>query len=170
MNAKFITALAVVAVTIGVLVYFASSSTAKEVVRVPDLVPGQERGPVQLGARVSSPEIKYSTEPERIVSFSVKDPADAAAEVAGDSHLSATPEIDVIYYGALPDTLRTGRDVILQGKYDGEKFIASSLLTQCPSKYVPPVPGGAAEDKPAGYGNGETSGAGNAGAGAGGDV
>ena len=41
----------------------------------------------------------------------------------------------------MPDTLRPGRDVIMEGSYSpNEGFLATSLSTQCPSKYQPPDP------------------------------
>jgi cytochrome c-type biogenesis protein CcmE len=55
---------------------------------------------------------------------------------------SAGGSIAVTFLGNMPDTLKPGRDVILQGNFDGEEFHANELLTQCPSKYEPPVPGG----------------------------
>ena len=131
MNKRFLTAIVIVTVTVGVLVYSASKATAKSVVTVDELISaGGPRARVQLGARVSADQqIVFETEPKRIVKFSVMD-------IVKKSEL-----IEVVYEGSMPDTLRGGRDVILQGDYDGTRFIAKSLLTQCPSKYKPPVPG-----------------------------
>lgn len=44
----------------------------------------------------------------------------------------------VAYSGVVPDAFRAGADVVVQGSYspDGE-FLADSILTKCPSKYVP---------------------------------
>lgn len=131
MNAKFISAVGTIVVTLGVLIYFASTSTAKAVVTVGELVElGSARGPVQLGARVvEDTPIDYQSSPERIVKFTVTGVGDDKGR------------LEVVYRGAMPDTLKGGRDVILQGNFDGSTFIASSLVTQCPSKYEPPVPG-----------------------------
>jgi len=43
--------------------------------------------------------------------------------------------IPVFYQGALPDTFKPGVEVIVEGKMDKDKFIASSIITKCPSKY-----------------------------------
>ena len=131
MNKRFLTAIVIVFVTVGVLVYSASKATAKSVVTVDELISANAARPrVQLGARVSADrQIEYETEPKRVVKFSVID-------IVKQGEL-----IDVVYEGSMPDTLRGGRDVILQGDYDGTRFIAKSLQTQCPSKYKPPVPG-----------------------------
>ena len=133
MNSKFLIAIVVVAGTLSVLMYSAVSSTAKSVVTVKELVTeGSERSSVRLGARVAEDEICYLSQPTRQVHFKVRDITDAASEI-----------IPVVYEGNIPDTLKNGRDVILEGDYDGTTFAASSLMTQCPSKYEPPVPGAA---------------------------
>jgi cytochrome c-type biogenesis protein CcmE len=131
MNSKFIAAIVVVVAVLSVLIYSASTATAKAVVTVEELLEeGNGRARVRLGARVADQDIEYRSEPERQVSFLVKD-------IQGKG--STVP---VVYYGAMPDTLKTGRDVILEGDYDGQRFVAKSLMTQCPSKYEPPLPDG----------------------------
>ncbi len=41
----------------------------------------------------------------------------------------------VVFNGPKPDQMRHGADAILEGKYDGDVFIADSLLLKCPSRY-----------------------------------
>jgi cytochrome c-type biogenesis protein CcmE len=136
MSSKFVFAILVVAVSLGALIFSAIGNTAKAVVTVHELVEdGSDRGPVQLGARVSeNSEIQTTSSPERLVSFKVND--------IGQSGKS----IEVRYAGNMPDTLKPGRDVILQGHYKSGTFHATELLTQCPSKYEPPIPGGTYKD------------------------
>ncbi len=45
--------------------------------------------------------------------------------------------VHVVYTGAVPDTFKTGIEVILEGRFDREtdSFVASSMMTKCPSKY-----------------------------------
>ncbi len=43
--------------------------------------------------------------------------------------------IEVEFTGVLPDTLKTGREVVVQGRWTGKTLIASDLMTKCPSKY-----------------------------------
>lgn len=45
--------------------------------------------------------------------------------------------LDVIYRGVLPDTMREGQELVVQGVYDSraETFNADEILTKCPSKY-----------------------------------
>ena len=107
------------------------TSTAKAVVTVQELLTeAGTRNRIRLGARVASEEIRYRSSPDRQVLFSVRD-------IEGSDQQT----VPVIFAGNMPDTLKRGRDVILEGDYDGSTFQASSLMTQCPSKYEPPVPG-----------------------------
>lgn len=41
----------------------------------------------------------------------------------------------VRYYGVPPIGLEKGRHVVAVGRFDGEVFIATQLLTKCPSRY-----------------------------------
>ena len=137
---RFFAAIAVVAVTLALLIYSAVTATAKSVVTVEELTSEkQSRRNIRLGARVASGEIKQTAEPERNVSFSVRDIPEGG------------PSIPVVYKGIMPDTLKVGRDVILEGNFDGASFEAKNLVTQCPSKYVPPDPGAPMKS----YGGGE---------------
>lgn len=48
-------------------------------------------------------------------------------------------KVTVLYTGSKPDLFRIGRHVYLKGKLDGDVFVGqrNSLVTKCPSKYVP---------------------------------
>ena len=47
----------------------------------------------------------------------------------------------VEFNGVLPDMFAEGRDVIVEGVYQGDRgFVAHAILTSCPSKYEPEVP------------------------------
>lgn len=52
-----------------------------------------------------------------------------------DSASVKSPVMPVVYRGVMPPTFQGGRDVLLEGNYDGTKFVATVLMTQCPSKY-----------------------------------
>jgi cytochrome c-type biogenesis protein CcmE len=47
--------------------------------------------------------------------------------------------VPVVYRGSVPDLFRAGRHIFMRGQLRGERFVAvpSSMVTQCPSKYVP---------------------------------
>lgn len=132
MNKRFIGVIAVVALSLGALITVAVESSAKQVLTVAELVSeAKPRSRVRLGARVTEAEIQYQTAPSFLLQFVVHDIP------------TGEETVPVRYKGVMPDTLKAGRDVILEGEFDGATFLADSLLTQCPSKYEPPLPGGA---------------------------
>jgi len=46
--------------------------------------------------------------------------------------------LPVVYQGIVPDTLKTGTDIVVEGRGDQRGvFFASALITKCPSKYEP---------------------------------
>ena len=135
MKAKVFICVLIVSGGIAALMYSAAVQSAKAVMTVDELSSSGATGNIQLGARVAESEIFYQTTPEFLLKFTVHDIPEGEKV------------IPVVYHGIMPDTLQEGRDVILEGKFDGEAFQASSLLTQCPSKYEPPLPGEASENK-----------------------
>jgi len=129
-NTRLFFAVGAVAILISVLIYTATSNTAKAVVTVDQLVGGSTaRNKIRLGARVTEDPIVYATQPEFLLRFTVRDIQ------------QPLEKIDAVYHGIMPDTFQAGRDVILEGSFDGKTFAVTSLLTQCPSKYEPPLPG-----------------------------
>ena len=116
---------------VGGLVYTAIESTAKAVTTVDDLaVNSSPRASLRVAGRVTDGEIVYRTSPDFFLSFQIRDIKEPRQAVR------------VEYGGIMPDTLQVGRDVILEGDFDGSVFKAKTLLTQCPSKYEVPLPGG----------------------------
>lgn len=115
--------------------------SANKVVRVPELLASESaRSRVRLGGRLTETEVVVKTDPERLVQFEVTDMKEPEKG-----------KVKVEYKGVMPDTLRPGRDVIMEGSYSPNGgFLATSLSTQCPSKYQPPDPtnnGASAESK-----------------------
>ena len=92
---------------------------------------------LRIAGRVAPREVLYHVEPSMLLTFSVVDPG-TPPELA-----STKAAIPVRYEGIKPDMFAVGRDVILDGEYVQGTFVASKLLTQCPSKYEPPKPPGA---------------------------
>jgi cytochrome c-type biogenesis protein CcmE len=47
--------------------------------------------------------------------------------------------VPVVYHGTVPDLFRTGREVVVDGTLVHGTFVAkaNTLVTKCPSKYVP---------------------------------
>jgi cytochrome c-type biogenesis protein CcmE len=52
--------------------------------------------------------------------------------------VSGEESLPVVYQGVVPDTFKVGNEVVVEGYLDsGGMFQANSLVTKCPSKYVP---------------------------------
>jgi cytochrome c-type biogenesis protein CcmE len=72
--------------------------------------------------------------------------------VTGDAHgsglhfrlrdVKGTATVPVVYKGSVPDLFKPGRDVVVEGRYARGVFTAipGTLVTKCPSKYVPKKP------------------------------
>jgi len=80
-----------------------------------------KKGPVQLAGKVVDWERHGRT-----LRFTLRD-------VAG------TATVRVVYMGSVSDQFKTGRDVYLRGRLANGVFVGEkdSLVTRCPSKYVP---------------------------------
>lgn len=46
--------------------------------------------------------------------------------------------VDVEYRGSVPDTFRAGREIVVTGRLEGDRFVAerNSLVALCPSKFT----------------------------------
>jgi cytochrome c-type biogenesis protein CcmE len=53
-----------------------------------------------------------------------------------------TDPVPVAYHGILPDMFSEGREVVVDGRYQGGGLLARQIMTSCPSKYEPAVAGG----------------------------
>lgn len=118
---------AVIFLVIGAL-FFATRNEASKVVTVDSIIHenAKEKLRVRVAGRVTQDEIVYEVEPSFKLTFSVQDPK------------LLSEKFKVVYEGIKPDMFAAGRDVLLDGDYRDGVFYASSLLTQCPSKYEPP--------------------------------
>ncbi|MFI5276697.1 MAG: cytochrome c maturation protein CcmE, partial [Ktedonobacterales bacterium] len=66
------------------------------------------------------------------VQFAITDSASAA---------KATQQMVVSYQGIVPDTVRAGTQVVVEGHYTQGMFQATTLLAKCPSKFQAATPG-----------------------------
>ena len=48
-----------------------------------------------------------------------------------------TNGVPVAYHGIMPDMFAEGREVVVEGRYDGRGLAARQIMTSCPSKYEP---------------------------------
>ncbi|HEY7974372.1 MAG TPA: cytochrome c maturation protein CcmE [Ktedonobacterales bacterium] len=58
-----------------------------------------------------------------------------------DSATAGTQAMAVVYQGIVPDTVRAGTQVVVEGHYAAGVFHASTLLAKCPSKFQAATPG-----------------------------
>jgi cytochrome c-type biogenesis protein CcmE len=63
------------------------------------------------------------TEREDTLEFAIKDPNGSA-------------QIPVVYSGAVPDPFREGREVLVTGELEGDRFVGNDMTTKCPSKFT----------------------------------
>src|SRR5690606_19121203 len=116
---------------------FQASQTATATVYVPSQLSAQGQDVVlrrvRLGGKVADLPVQYVVEPEFELRFMIED-----SVPEGESPAESVARVPVVYRGVKPDMFAPGRDVILDGEYVHGEFVASSLLTQCPSKYEPP--------------------------------
>lgn len=132
MNKRFLSLLIVIAAIAGAMIFQATRTASSLVLLPSDLI---QKGPetslqrIRVGGKVVAEGLQYELQPEIVLNFMVEDPKDPKGSVP------------VIYKGLKPDMFAPGRDVIIDGDFRGGTIHAAKLLTQCPSKYEPPVPG-----------------------------
>lgn len=49
-------------------------------------------------------------------------------------------EIKVVYKGSIPNNFESCTSVVVTGKYQNGQFVATDILTKCPSKYESQMP------------------------------
>ena len=137
MTTRFWSLILVVALLASLMVYQATQVSSARVYLPNDLLanPKTELRRIRVGGRVADKEVKYSVEPRIELRFHLIDP-----ETKDSDMIQAT--VPVVYRGLRPDMFAPGRDVIIDGHFRNGTLEATSLLTQCPSKYEPPTPEG----------------------------
>jgi cytochrome c-type biogenesis protein CcmE len=94
----------------------------------PSELRGHDGRLVQLGGKVVAPVSRDG----RTLRFGLRD-------------VKGTERVRVVYTGSVSDQFRVGRDVYLKGRLTDGVFVGEkdSLVTKCPSKYVPKSSGSA---------------------------
>ena len=86
-------------------------------------------------------EVKGAASPESsATSTEVSSAGAVSSQAAAPVVAQVGKPVPVIYRGLRPDMFTAGRDVIIDGSFENGTVVASSLLTQCPSKYEAPSP------------------------------
>lgn len=115
-------ALSVAVLLAGALVY-TSFSASTQASTPSDVMRNAKAGKsYQLTGKVVDGSVKREGEK---LAFSVRD-------------RDGTSSVPVSYQGVVPDPFREGREVIVSGKLDGNRFVGErdSLVTKCPSKFT----------------------------------
>jgi cytochrome c-type biogenesis protein CcmE len=137
MNKLFLTLISFITVCVLLLIWQVSQSDISVVLLPSELsATTNNKQRIRLAGRVADAKINYQVEPSLLLEFRLHDPT------------KSEPTIPVRYEGLKPDMFRAGRDVILDGEWKEGVFIASQLMTQCPSKYEPPKPSDQTEVTP----------------------
>jgi cytochrome c-type biogenesis protein CcmE len=122
-SARLVIALSVAAVLAVFLLYVSIAGGRTAQVRPSELA--GHKGKVSLVGRVVGPVhgAGYARDGLR---FTVRD-------------VKGTNTVAVVYRGSVPDQFKTGRDIVVGGRYAHGVFVAEkdSLVTKCPSKYSP---------------------------------
>ena len=124
---KFFIGGLIIVLAIGYLAYTGFESSATYYYTVSELT-GQggiaDGENVKVNGRVMAGSVEQDTE-DRILTFIIVD-------VEGEKSLP------VVYQGVVPDTFKTGNDVVVEGYLNSSGvFQANNILAKCPSKYVP---------------------------------
>lgn len=123
---RFIFAGLVVGLAIAYLIFNALQGTTMYYLTVGEIKAKGEtvyNEPVRLGGKVVDGTIDFNRN-TRVLRFTVTDGKES---------------LPVAYTGVVPDAFKPDADVIVEGKFDGSTFEATTLLAKCPSKYVPTV-------------------------------
>lgn len=130
MNRVFVSIVLVIGILAVLLIVNASRSGTQSVYIPSQLLKldqNRKWSRIRVGGKVRDP-IEYSVQPVISLKFAISDPGTN----------SSSQSIQVIYDKPKPDMFAVGRDVIIDGEYEGGVITATQLLTQCPSKYEPP--------------------------------
>ena len=122
-SARLVIALSVAAVLAVFLLYVSIAGGRTDQVKPSELA--GHKGKVSLVGRVVGP-VHGAGYARNGLRFTVRD-------------VKGTTTVPVVYRGSVPDQFKTGRDIVVGGRYTHGVFVAEkdSLVTKCPSKYSP---------------------------------
>ena len=107
---------------IGYLIYTGVSDTMVYYLKVSELLEqtaeASEEG-VRVGGKVLEGSVQW-------------DPKDLQLHFTIEDEQASVP---VIYHGQVPDSFQEGKDVIIEGTFADNLFMASEIMPTCPSKY-----------------------------------
>lgn len=125
-NSKFFIGGAIIVLALGLLMFNSMQSTTVYYMTVGELqakAATTQTDDVRVAAKVVDGTINWDAATST-GTFDVTDGTGAS--------------MPVVYQGLMPDTLKDGSDVVVEGKLDSTgTFTAHTLLSKCPSKYEP---------------------------------
>lgn len=124
---KFFIAIGLIASAVGVLVYTAVDQTKMYMLTVGEFLGAKTAysgTTVRIAGRVRPGSVNWNADTRDLL-FTLDD-------------ITGQGALNVHYNGILPDMFSEGRDVIVEGpSVEADTFIATTVLTSCPSKYQP---------------------------------
>jgi cytochrome c-type biogenesis protein CcmE len=122
---RVIFAVIVVTLALGILVYMGMSQFTTYYLTVSEFLGD--------GASLNGKQVRVTGQ---VVPESVK--WDTGNVTLNFTIADGNASLPVVYKGVVPDAFKAGQDVVVEGKYDPQgMFLASKLITKCPSKYEP---------------------------------
>ncbi|MDQ7820800.1 MAG: cytochrome c maturation protein CcmE [Armatimonadota bacterium] len=121
-HGKILLAVVVFAAVGGYLAFSGARSSLTYYVTVSELLDRASTlsgAPLRLGGTVAPGSVRWDRTGGRL-EFHVTD---------------GVRRIPVTYRGVVPDTFRPGGEVVVEGSYDGGRFVAERLFAKCPSKF-----------------------------------
>lgn len=122
---KFVVGISAIIATVAVLVWTAVDQTKMYMITVAEYLDAGSAfagTTVRIAGRVAPGSMKWDAE-SRDLHFTLND-------------TSGEGSVGVHYTGLLPDMFAEDRDVVVEGPYtSGTPFVATTVLTACPSKY-----------------------------------
>ncbi len=113
----------VVLSVVGYLIYAGIRDTMMYYLTVPEVLAGtlEAQGDViRVSGNVFPDSVKWDPKDLKLV-FKI-----------GDDQAS----LNVAYSGVVPDSFKPGREVVIEGKYNGDgNFVAETIMPKCASKY-----------------------------------
>ncbi len=133
-SVKFVIGACLLVAAIGYLMVAGLQTSSTYYFTIAEFLPRQAEligQPVRVAGRVREGTLRRQTTAKGTeMQFAVGD-------FEGPDHQPVEGTVPVAYTGVVPDMFDEGRDVIIEGKLVDGTLHAQTIMTSCPSKYVP---------------------------------
>jgi cytochrome c-type biogenesis protein CcmE len=137
-KSKFLLGGLLVVSAVGYLMYTGIRETSTYYLTIEEFLPQREalaNEGIRLAGRVQEGSVNWDPKTLQL-SF-------VLGSIEKDSATAQPIGMPVHYQGLLPDMFAENRDVIVEGRSDGNVLTATTIMTSCPSKYEPELEAGA---------------------------